>query len=205
MQLSLSPGLSLELNMNLEAADSTAAFCSPAKGLTFSGFMENPLVGKRLKSQHPSNMHQSIGKGLIWVCHGVSFIEGTPCCLKGKPKGGVQLKPQKGHLWIPRNTLLLDLRLCQAQVQDLRLRCARAIQRPRRAQQHHGSPQHVGSPQPTSPFCSSFLKTYLPAKNLAQPKTYLPHPIFDLGIHPETRGAQSNEPSVSFWYPFFFC
>ena len=26
------------------------AFCSPAKGLTFSGLMENPLVGKKLKS-----------------------------------------------------------------------------------------------------------------------------------------------------------
>ena len=26
------------------------AFCSPAKSLTLSGFMENPLVGKKLKS-----------------------------------------------------------------------------------------------------------------------------------------------------------
>ena len=28
----------------------SVAFCSPAKGLTFSGLMENPLVGKKLKS-----------------------------------------------------------------------------------------------------------------------------------------------------------
>ena len=28
----------------------SVAFCSPAKSLTFSGFMENQLVGKKLKS-----------------------------------------------------------------------------------------------------------------------------------------------------------
>ena len=28
----------------------SVAFCSPAKSLTFSGLMENPLVGKKLKS-----------------------------------------------------------------------------------------------------------------------------------------------------------
>ena len=39
----------------------SVAFCSPAKSLTFSGLMENPLVGKKLKSQHPSKMHQRFG------------------------------------------------------------------------------------------------------------------------------------------------
>ena len=28
----------------------SVAFCSPSKSLTFSGLMENPLVGKKLKS-----------------------------------------------------------------------------------------------------------------------------------------------------------
>ena len=28
----------------------SVAFCSPAKSLTFSGLVENPLVGKQLKS-----------------------------------------------------------------------------------------------------------------------------------------------------------
>ena len=28
----------------------SVAFCSPAKSLTFSGLMENPFVGKKLKS-----------------------------------------------------------------------------------------------------------------------------------------------------------
>ena len=28
----------------------SVAFCSPAKSLTFSGLVENPLVGKKLKS-----------------------------------------------------------------------------------------------------------------------------------------------------------
>ena len=37
----------------------SVAFCSPAKSLTFGGLMENPLDGKKLKSQHPSKMHQS--------------------------------------------------------------------------------------------------------------------------------------------------
>ena len=35
-------------------ASNSVAFLSPAKSLTFSGLMENPLVGKKLKSQHPS-------------------------------------------------------------------------------------------------------------------------------------------------------
>ena len=35
------------------------AFGSPAESLTFSGLMDNPVVGKKFKSQHPSNMHQS--------------------------------------------------------------------------------------------------------------------------------------------------
>ena len=30
------------------------AFCSPAKSLIFGGLMENPFVGKKLKSSHPS-------------------------------------------------------------------------------------------------------------------------------------------------------
>ena len=37
----------------------SVAFCSPAKQLTFSGLMENSLVGKQLlTSYHPSKMHQ---------------------------------------------------------------------------------------------------------------------------------------------------
>ena len=32
----------------------SVAFCSPAKSLTFSGLVENPLVGKKLKSSKPS-------------------------------------------------------------------------------------------------------------------------------------------------------
>ena len=36
----------------------SVAFCSPAKSLTFGSLTENPFVGKKLKSQHPSNMHQ---------------------------------------------------------------------------------------------------------------------------------------------------
>ena len=35
------------------------AFCSPAKSLACSGLLENPLVGQKLKFQHPSKMHQS--------------------------------------------------------------------------------------------------------------------------------------------------
>ena len=37
----------------------SVAFCSPAKSLTFGGLIENPFVGKKLKSEHPSKMHQS--------------------------------------------------------------------------------------------------------------------------------------------------
>ena len=37
----------------------SVAFCSPAESLTFSGLMENPFVGEKLESEHPSNMHQS--------------------------------------------------------------------------------------------------------------------------------------------------
>ena len=37
----------------------SVAFCSPAKSSTFSGFMENPLVGKKLKSERPSRNKQN--------------------------------------------------------------------------------------------------------------------------------------------------
>ena len=42
-------------------------FLPPAKSLTSSGLMENPLVGKKLKSQHPSKMHQVIPSVLVDV------------------------------------------------------------------------------------------------------------------------------------------
>ena len=35
----------------------SVAFCSPAKSLICCGLVENPLVGKKLKSQQPSKMH----------------------------------------------------------------------------------------------------------------------------------------------------
>ena len=34
----------------------SVAFCSTAKGLIFGGLMENPLIGKQFKSQHPSKI-----------------------------------------------------------------------------------------------------------------------------------------------------
>ena len=34
----------------LKLYGSSVAFCSPAKSLTFSGLVESPLVGKKLKS-----------------------------------------------------------------------------------------------------------------------------------------------------------
>ena len=36
----------------------SVAFCSPANSLTFNGLMDNPFVGKKLKSYDPSTMHQ---------------------------------------------------------------------------------------------------------------------------------------------------
>ena len=48
--MSFCHGVTTESNKN------SVAFCSPAKSLTFSGLMENPLVGKKLKSFHPRKM-----------------------------------------------------------------------------------------------------------------------------------------------------
>ena len=51
---------------------SSVAFRSPAKSLTFSGLVENPSVGKKLKSEQPSmplffkGQKESLGT-LVWA------------------------------------------------------------------------------------------------------------------------------------------
>ena len=54
------------------------AICSPANGLTFSGSMEYPLVGKRVKSE-PSKMHQDIYNSKPSCGHPVAQVRILPC------------------------------------------------------------------------------------------------------------------------------
>ena len=42
--------LRLESKAEVKEKENSVAFCSPAKRLAFSGLLENPLVGKKLKS-----------------------------------------------------------------------------------------------------------------------------------------------------------
>ena len=86
--------------------------CSPAKSLKLSGLTENPLVGKKLKSQHPSKMHQSVhgqplpapgiraigAAGALWAAGGAALAsdaQGISMGEKGTLFSSIRLRPQE--------------------------------------------------------------------------------------------------------------